>query len=55
VPGPAEPPLEVRNLRPQVCRLGPGIKQSLAEVEGYACKDGNQYGKHGSVPRMALQ
>lgn len=53
--GLAEPPLEVRNLRPQLCRLGPCIKQSLAEVEGHAGQDGNQHGQHGSVTRMALQ
>jgi len=51
----AQPPLEVRNLRSQFGGLGPGIEQSLAEVEGHASKGGNQRGKHGSVPGTALQ
>jgi len=55
VTGLAEPPFEVRNLRPQLGSLGPGIEQLPAEVEGHAGKGGNQRGKHGPVPGTGLQ
>ena len=49
----AEPSLQVRDLRPQLRGLGPGVEQLLAEIEGRAGKDDDQRGEHGAAPSAA--